>query len=215
MQDWISGKGKAPKKLVFLTFDDGPNHKTSPIILKALKDGDAHGTFFVVGSVIDEAPEYLKQEIDSGNAVALHSWSHNYRHLYPGRRANAKNVEREYLDTLAKVRQYVGDDYNTSAWRYPGGHMSWRNMAPADKKLAAHGVGWLDWNADTADSAPRSQRPTTIEALVKNATLPIREKQRVAVVLGHDTADKPLTAESVPAIIKAYRDAGYSFGIVA
>ena len=215
VQRWISGKKKPPKKkLVFLTFDDGPNHKTTPIILDALKEADARATFFVVGSVIDDAPELLQREIDGGNSIALHSWSHDYSKLYPGRVANPKRIEKEYLDTLAKVQEVLGKDFGTEGWRYPGGHMSWRNMAAADEKLAAHGVSWLDWNADTADSAPTSRRPTTVEAMVRNATMPIRAEQRVAVVLGHDTPDKTLTAKSVPAIIKAYKKAGYTFGII-
>jgi peptidoglycan/xylan/chitin deacetylase (PgdA/CDA1 family) len=215
VQRWISGKKKPPKKkLVFLTFDDGPNHKTTPIILDALKEADARATFFVVGSVIDDAPELLQREIDGGNSIALHSWSHDYSKLYPGRVANPKRIEKEYLDTLAKVQEVLGKDFDTEGWRYPGGHMSWRNMAPADEKLAAHGVSWLDWNADTADSAPTSRRPTTVEAMVRNATMPIRAEQKVAVVLGHDTPDKTLTAKSVPAIIKAYKKAGYTFGII-
>ena len=215
VQRWISGKKKPPKKkLVFLTFDDGPNHKTTPIILDALKEADARATFFVVGSVIDDAPELLQREIDGGNSIALHSWSHDYSKLYPGRVANPKRIEKEYLDTLAKVQEVLGKDFDTEGWRYPGGHMSWRNMAPADEKLAAHGVSWLDWNADTADSAPTSRRPTTVEAMVRNATMPIRAEQQVAVVLGHDTPDKTLTAKSVPAIIKAYKKAGYTFGII-
>jgi peptidoglycan/xylan/chitin deacetylase (PgdA/CDA1 family) len=215
VQRWISGKKKPPKKkLVFLTFDDGPNHKTTPIILDALAKGDARATFFVVGSVIDDAPEMLQKEIDGGNSIALHSWSHDYSKLYPGRVADPKRIEKEYLDTLAKVQEVLGKDFDTEGWRYPGGHMSWRNMAAADERLAAHGVSWLDWNADTADSAPTSRRPTTVEAMVRNATMPIRAEQRVAVVLGHDTPDKTLTAKSVPAIIKAYEKAGYTFGII-
>ncbi|HMS38071.1 MAG TPA: polysaccharide deacetylase family protein [Arachnia sp.] len=215
VQRWISGKKKPPKKkLVFLTFDDGPNHKTTPIILDALAKGDARATFFVVGNTIGNAPELLQREIDGGNSIALHSWSHDYSKLYPGRVADPKRIEKEYLDTLAKVQEVLGKDFGTEGWRYPGGHMSWRNMSAADERLAAHGVSWLDWNADTADSAPRSRRPTTVEAMVRNATMPIRAEQRVAVVLGHDTPDKTLTAKSVPAIIKAYEKAGYTFGII-
>ena len=179
-----------------------------------VKKGDARATFFVVGNTIHNAPELLQRELDGGNSIALHSWSHDYSKLYPGRVANPKRIEKEYLDTLAKVQEVLGKDFDTEGWRYPGGHMSWRNMAPADEKLAAHGVSWLDWNADTADSAPTSRRPTTVEAMVRNATMPIRAEQKVAVVLGHDTPDKTLTAKSVPAIIKAYKKAGYTFGII-
>ena len=217
VQRWLQGKDAPPKKkkIVFLTFDDGPNHQTTPIILDALKDAGVHATFYVVGSMLNDAPELLQREIAEGHSINLHSWSHDYSHLYPGRSANAKRIEEEYLKTLAKVREILGDDFNTEGWRYPGGHMSWNNMKPADKALAKHGVAWVDWNADTADSAPKSRRPSTIDQLVANATMPIRAGYHVAVVLGHDTPDKSLTAKSTPAMIKAYKKAGYTFGVIS
>ena len=38
---------------------------------------------------------------------------------------------------------------------------------------------------------------------------------RVAVVLGHDTREKKLTADSVSSIIAAYKAAGYTFGVIS
>lgn len=215
VQQWLEGEVKPTEKIVFLTFDDGPNHTTTPTVLKALKDGGAHATFFVVGSVLGDAPELLKRELAEGNSVALHSWSHNYKSLYPGRKANADRVAQEYQKTLARIREIVGPDFNTEAWRYPGGHMSWKNMAASDAYLAKQGVAWIDWNVDTADSAPKKTRPKTVDALVHNATAPIRQGFHVAVVLAHDTPDKKLTAQSVPAIIRAYKEAGYKFGVIS
>ncbi|AQP48079.1 hypothetical protein BW730_11865 [Tessaracoccus aquimaris] len=215
MQQWLEGEVKPTEKIVFLTFDDGPNHTTTPIILKALEEADVHATFFVVGSMLDDAPDLLKREIAEGNSVALHSWSHNYKKLYPGRKANADRVADEYKQTLAKIREILGPDFNTESWRYPGGHMSWKNMAASDAFLLKQGVSWVDWNADTADSAPKSSRPTTVSQLVANATMPISSGYHVAVILGHDTPDKHLTAESVPDIIAAYKEAGYKFGVLS
>ena len=215
VQQWLQGEVKPTEKIVFLTFDDGPNHKTTPVILEALKEADVHATFYVVGSMLDEAPELLKREVAEGNAINLHSWSHNYKKLYPKRHGNTEVIVDEYERTLAKVREILGPDFNTEGWRYPGGHMSWKGLADADAALASHGVSWVDWNADTADSAPKATRPTTIAGLVANATIPIDNGFHVAVVLGHDTPDKALTSQAVPAIIKAYKDAGYSFGVIS
>ena len=61
--------------------------------------------------------------------------------------------------------------------------MSWKSLGDADARLAAHGVSWIDWNADTRDSAPKASRPTTVDQIVANATEPIRQGMRVAVVL--------------------------------
>ncbi|NHB84523.1 hypothetical protein G7085_07670 [Tessaracoccus sp. HDW20] len=37
VQQWLEGEVKPTEKIVFLTFDDGPNPTTTPTILKALK----------------------------------------------------------------------------------------------------------------------------------------------------------------------------------
>ena len=47
VQAWMKDPSSAPEKIVFLTFDDGPNHSNSVQILDALKAGGVHGTFFV------------------------------------------------------------------------------------------------------------------------------------------------------------------------
>lgn len=213
---WLTGEKKRPeKKTVFLTFDDGPNSSTTPVILKALRDAKVHATFFVVGSQVGAAPAMLTREIAEGHSVSLHSWSHDYSILYPGRKGDTKAIMHEYDKTLAKVRSVLGDDYQSESWRYPGGHMSWTHLDGADKALAKHGVSWIDWNSDTRDSAPTSERPKTIAATVKNATIQIKEGYHVIVVLGHDTRDKKLTSESVGAMIKAFKKAGYAFATIS
>ena len=116
---------------------------------------------------------------------------------------------------MEALRSLFGAGFTAQSWRYPGGHISWRNMASADKVVHAHGLHWIDWNADSRDSAPKSERPRTVAAMTAEATKPIAAGQRVAVVLCHDTPDKRLTAETVPAIIEAYRRAGYRFGVIS
>ena len=43
---------RLPAKTIALTFDDGPDPRWTPEILKVLEENDAHGTFFVVGSEV-------------------------------------------------------------------------------------------------------------------------------------------------------------------
>lgn len=212
---WLEGDAKPTEKIVFLTFDDGPNHVVTPKVLDALKAGGAHGTFFVVGSVIDDAPDMLKRSVAEGNSIATHSWSHNYKKLYPGRKGNAERIISEYDQIDAKLRDVLGAGFKTSAWRYPGGHMSWKNLGPADQAFAAKGVYWIDWNSMTGDAEPKRTRPTTVSGMVQMATAPISAGQKVAVVLAHDTPDKKLTVKSLPQIIEAYKKAGYTFGVIA
>ena len=64
------------QRCIALTFDDGPNPVTTPIVLAALQRQKAHATFFVVGSRAAHEGAVLRQIHASGNEIGNHSWSH-------------------------------------------------------------------------------------------------------------------------------------------
>ena len=80
------------EKIVFLTFDDGASTTVTPKILETLEKEDVKATFFVTGENIErggqKARELIKKEFDSGNAIANHSYSHDYKYLNPDRTLN-------------------------------------------------------------------------------------------------------------------------------
>ena len=77
------------KKIVFLTFDDGTSKTNTPEVLRILDENNIKATFFLTGSNIENggetARELVKQEFESGHAIANHSYSHDCNKLYPGR----------------------------------------------------------------------------------------------------------------------------------
>ncbi len=219
VREYILGtkKYKGEGKWAFLTFDDGPNTSTTLDILDTLKKKDAYATFFVVGNSVSERhSDVLRRQVQEGHALALHSYSHNYKFMYPGRSGNAANIVSEAEKGQKALQSILGKDFYTGVWRYPGGHMSWKNLETADQKLANLGIEWIDWNSLSGDAEPRSVRPTTAQGLVDftNKTLKQNTNQDIVVVLMHDAADKKLTAQALPDIIDSLRDQGYSFGIL-
>lgn len=217
VQAWIktASKGATPtKKTVFLTFDDGPSTMT-PRILDTLKAKGVHATFFIIGSQVKGNEALLKRAIAEGHAVAIHTYSHNYNYLYPGRTGNAERVVADRAKAVAAVQGVLGSNYVSSAYRYPGGHMSWKGLGPADDALAAQGVYWIDWNAMTGDAEPASRRPKTVAASVAMAETGISQGTKAIVMLAHDTPGSTMTLQGLPAIIDAYKAAGYTFGIIA
>lgn len=200
--------------MVFLTFDDGPNGTRSLEVLDMLKASGVKATFFVVGWRVAENVAVLQREVAEGHRIALHSWSHNYEKLYPGRSGDTSRILWEYDETMTVIRAALGPEYTTTAWRYPGGHGSWTGLADADAALRERGVTWLDWNAMTGDAEPLERRPTTVEGMVEMAELPIAAGTPVVLMLAHDAETMALTVEAMPAIIAAYAEAGYSFGTI-
>lgn len=67
-----------PKKLVALTFDDGPNPLTSPLVISILQKYNAKATFFMMGSKVLGNESILKSVIASGSEIGNHTWDHPY-----------------------------------------------------------------------------------------------------------------------------------------
>jgi peptidoglycan/xylan/chitin deacetylase (PgdA/CDA1 family) len=59
-----------------LTFDDGPNPKYTPELLKLLKKYNVHATFFMVGQAASQNPELVRQVYENGHTIGNHSYHH-------------------------------------------------------------------------------------------------------------------------------------------
>lgn len=191
-----------PKKIAYLTIDDGPSQNTLNI-LKILKDEGVHATFFVIGRQIEKYPDYLKQEHDEGNAIGNHTYSHNYAEIYKSPQAYLANIKKneDLIYRLIGIRPPI--------IRTPGGtqgnfHVSYYNAVDA--------AGYLvyDWNVSTGDAAA-SLVPA--DQLVKNIESQIPGKDR-AIILMHDAPGKTTTVEALPRIIQYLKKQGFSFGIL-
>lgn len=65
-----------PAGTVALTFDDGPDPEWTPKILDALKRHDAHATFFVIGSKVNEHPDLVRRIVAEGHELGVHTFTH-------------------------------------------------------------------------------------------------------------------------------------------
>ena len=64
---------------VCLTFDDGPDPKSTLKILQLLNEANAKATFFVLGKNIELHPELASKIVELGHEIGVHS----YRHAHP------------------------------------------------------------------------------------------------------------------------------------
>ena len=108
------------------------------------------------------------------------------------------------------------DTFKSQVLRYPGGHMSWKEIDASDAYLAEDGIEYIDWNAMNGDSEPTARRPKDPEALAAFVmeSLVFTNMKDVVVVLMHDAENKTMTTESLPMIIDTLRNEGYKFGIL-
>ncbi|MBE6062292.1 MAG: polysaccharide deacetylase [Clostridium butyricum] len=205
--------GADGQKVVYLTFDDGPSETVTPKILDILESENVHATFFVVGKYVDASENgrnLVKKAFDCGNAIAIHSYSHDYNYLYPGRSVNIDNFMSDIDKTNAALKKAIGEDFETKAVRLPGGHMTWKNTQALDAVFKEKGYSYIDWNALSKDAEGPKKNA---EQLAQEAINTSGTKQKV-VLLMHDTYGKEETAKSLPAIIKHFRDEGYQFKVI-
>ena len=219
VHNWLHGEktqaaNYPEKKIAFLTFDDGPTNIT-PKVLEELKKAGAPATFFVIaGELGVEGPggdKHLKQTIEDGNSVCIHTYSHKYSYLYPGRRANAEHIEKDYDRALKSVRNVLGEEYEVHGHRYPGGH-GWRKMGAADKALEKKSSYWIDWNSENGDGTDSAS--STGEGRAKRALSTLSDSPNVAVILMHDFRDNDVTAEGIAPLVKELKKRGYEFGVI-
>jgi len=64
------------KKVLYLTFDDGPIPHITPWVLQQLADYNAKGTFFCVGDNVKKHPEIFAAVKEAGHLVGNHTMHH-------------------------------------------------------------------------------------------------------------------------------------------
>lgn len=62
---------------VALSFDDGPDPKTTPQVLDALAANGARATFFVIGQALERHPQLARRMVADGHVLGNHSWRHS------------------------------------------------------------------------------------------------------------------------------------------
>lgn len=139
-----------PKKMIYLTFDDGPSKYTDEV-LDILNEYNIKATFFTVGMSIRQHPKQAARIAADGHALACHTESHDFSKLYNG-------VE-GFVDQINKWRQTVisnvGYDAGAYVMRFPGGTSN-STIGRAGRGAyvnAANNLGYkvFDWNIGLND----------------------------------------------------------------
>lgn len=76
---------KSLENTIYLTFDDGPDPITTPLVLDVLARRGVSATFFVVAEQARRHNAILRSILAAGHAVGNHSLDHGYRHFFSGR----------------------------------------------------------------------------------------------------------------------------------
>jgi peptidoglycan/xylan/chitin deacetylase (PgdA/CDA1 family) len=192
---------KHENKVVYLTIDDGPSHKTAEY-LDILESRGVKATFFLLGKQVARYPEATRAIRDRGHKLANHTYTHVYKTVYQSVDVFMEEVER----TRAAILETAGVDVRLV--RAPGGVYGHFEKSYY-RRLEAAGYVNHDWNLDSKDSVMKKATADKIMSHIRAAN----KDRQVAVVLLHDSG-KTSSLEALPQIIDYYLGEGYTFEVL-
>lgn len=119
---------------LFLTFDDGPHPRITPVVLDILKTYDAKATFFCIGDRVKRFPEIYKRILSEGHSVGNHTMHH----------LNGwKSGFDEYCNDVDQATKYI----HSNLFRPPYGRMNNKQF----KYIESKGMKTIMWTVLSGD----------------------------------------------------------------
>lgn len=182
----INRKIDKSKKMIALTFDDGPNYNTSKVI-DVLNKYDIRATFFVLGSRAINNKNILKKMADSGMEIGNHTYNHLLLTKY-----DENKIRSEIEDTSEVI-------YSATKKRPKLLRPSYGSVNNKIKKVANMPI--IIWDIDTLDWKYHNSKRITSRVVNK-----VRDGD---IILMHDIYSASLNALSN--IIPILQGNGYEF----
>ncbi|MEH7075820.1 polysaccharide deacetylase family protein [Neobacillus drentensis] len=183
------------KKIVYLTFDDGPAPFSDKII-KLLEKYQFKATFFMIDGNIKRYPEAVKLMTRTGETVGLHSVSHSQKQFYKSK----KTVLSELTQNRNTLKSVSG--VNSFIMRTPYGSAPYMTNE-YKKAVKQNGYIMWDWNIDSKDWYYKDKR------YVKSVIEQIKQKKHQngpLVILLHERKE---TLAHLPKLLDYLKKHGY------
>lgn len=185
---------------IALTFDDGPDPRTTPHVLDALAALGVHATFFVLGAAAYANPDVVRRAAAEGHEVAVHGWTHRCQLLQSPAQVAAD---------IARAAECVHDLTGTAprVARPPYGIATGAGLLAA-RRAGMRTVLWGAAGHDWGDETSARRVSARVRADAHGGT----------TVLLHDAASngRPRTRQvTIPAVVQllpSWRARGYKVG---
>ena len=178
------------KKVIYLTFDDGPVPEVTPLVLDLLDEHNIKATFFCVGENVQKHPDTFAQVMSRGHKVG----NHTFNHL-----KGFSVKDEEYYDNIDKAAELI----DSKLFRPPYGRVTGKQMKKLRDRYAI-----IMWDVITHDYN-KSLSPETIMRTIK------RYSRNGSLVVFHDSIKaKENVLAVLPLAIEYWKSKGYTFGVL-
>lgn len=193
--DIVPNEDGINKKVVLLTFDDGPKEAEmiNPL-MDTLDKHNAKAIFFVNGYRVKENPELLELIHSRGGIIGNHSWDHIQLKDEP-----YAEVKKQIEDVQNIVKEVIGE--TPQFFRPPHGA-----GGDVGKKVAAeNGLLYMTWSVGSLDWEMKEKETGKTEKLITNVTSQLHSGSNI---LMHEL---PWTVEALDKLLTTLEGKGYSF----
>lgn len=140
-------RGNPEKRQIAITFDDGPDARSTPALLDVLREHEVEAAFFVIGKKVESEPQLANRILREGHLLENHSFVHSYAtNFYPTAKLTAD---------LSRAQQTIEKVTGTTPkfFRPPVG-LSNPNVFRAARALRLKVIGWTIRSLDTRLTDP-------------------------------------------------------------
>ena len=189
------------KKLVVLTFDDGPSYLYTEKILDILKRNGVRASFFLIGSKMIEYPEIVRRIKQEGHSLGNHTYNHTRLDKYVDQRVDEEidETSRVYENILGVTPKY---------FRPPGGRIN-KTVLSTVEHYGLIPIGWsinandFLYKDQQVDDAYINKKIASILALLQ------RDLKTCAIILMQNGNE--ISVAALPKVIEFIKARGYQF----
>lgn len=216
----IRHSGYVPKRLA-ITFDDGPDPRATPQILKVLKDLHVPATFFVIGEQAERWSELVRQMVADGHEVGSHSFTHPNMGTIEPMRANLElnATQRALQGILGRSTILFRPPYNADS--EPRSPAEVRPVDQADRlgyMTVGEKIDPNDWNLNLTDhgvSRPKTARDIADSVERDIASFESKKNEGNVILLHDGGGDRTQTVAALKLLVPELRAKGYKFELIS
>ena len=187
-------------KVIYLTFDDGPNPEITAWVMDELKKHQIKATFFCVGDNLRKFPEVAKRLLTEGHQIGNHTMHHikGWKYNNDDYLEDVENCEKE----IRKIQeQFENKTAQPRLFRPPYGQIKPSQI----KLLRERGYEIIQWSDLSCDYDKHLNCEKSLSALVKNA-------KSGSIVVFHDSEKAEHQLKQIlPSYLEAMLAEGFTF----
>lgn len=182
---------RTSRKVIAITFDDGPHPENTPRLLDMLKERKVKATFYVVGNMVKYNPQLLKRMVEEGHEIGNHTVTHG---------TLSRMSDESLLAELKNAHDQIVEASGVApvSMRPPGGAIKKDQKAFVLEEL---GYPTILWSVDPEDW--KRPGPAVVTSRLVNGASP------GGILLVHDL-HKP-TVDAMPDTLDQLLAMGYEF----